>query len=111
MSFSCYSKNIALMWGEFEEDTEKERGICCQPNPVPEKVQESHENETAESITTEDDTFALPLRDRLVHFMAASNIEVKSQQRYEPDFTYEERKEIIEKLLEEKPGQFLYRYL
>lgn len=99
------------MWGEFEEDTKKERKVGSQPKPTSEKVQESHDERkaTEDTSTKEDDTYTLPLRDRLVHFMAASNIEIKSQQRYEPDLTYEERKEIIEKLLEEKPGQFLYR--
>ena len=89
------------MWGEFEDEEQEQK-------------QEQHKKEPCIESTTpkeddNDDVYALPLRDRVVHFMAASNIEVKSQQKYEPDLTYEERKEIIEKLLNEKPGQFLYR--
>lgn len=99
------------MWGEFEETRKEEKETCCQPKATSEEVQGSYEeSKTPVGTTTEEgDTYVLPLRDRLVHFMASSNIEVKSQQRYEPDLTYEERKEIVEDLLEEKPGQFLYR--
>lgn len=96
------------MWGEFEEDKIEEKEICFQIKPASEEARE--ESKTPEDTTTKDDgTYVLPLRDRLVNFLAASSIEVKSQQRYEPDLTNEERKEIIENLLEEKPGQFLYR--
>lgn len=100
------------MWGEFEEDKIEEKETCFQLKPTSEEAQGSQEeSKTPEDTTTkEDDTYVLPLRDRLVNFLAASSIEVKSQQRYEPDLTYEERKEIIENLLEEKPGQFLYRF-
>lgn len=99
------------MWGEFEEDKIKGKETCFQTKPSSEEAHGSpEESKTPEDTTTEeDDTYVLPLRDRLVNFLAASSIEVKSQQRYEPDLTYEERKEIIENLLEEKPGKFLYR--
>lgn len=95
------------MWGEFEDEEQDKRKACHQAESSSEGPCVA--NEIPEITTKESDTYALPLKDRLVHFMAASNIEVKSQQKYEPDLTYEERKEIIEKLLKEKPGQFLYR--
>ncbi|KAK3868993.1 hypothetical protein Pcinc_025676 [Petrolisthes cinctipes] len=52
----------------------------------------------------------LPLCDRLLHHLASSSVTVKSQQRYEPDLTYQERKDILSTLLQHKPAQFLYRF-
>uniref|UniRef100_A0A0N7ZBG3 CCD97-like C-terminal domain-containing protein n=1 Tax=Scylla olivacea TaxID=85551 RepID=A0A0N7ZBG3_SCYOL len=97
------------MWGEFEDEEQDKRKECHQAQSSPERLCAASEI-PGSTATKEDDMYALPLRDRLVHFLSASNVEVKSQQKYEPDLTYEERKEIIEKLLNEKPGQFLYRF-
>ncbi|KAK4296967.1 hypothetical protein Pmani_030571 [Petrolisthes manimaculis] len=52
----------------------------------------------------------LPLCDRLLHHLASSSVTVKSQQRYEPDLTYQERRDILSTLLQHKPAQFLYRF-
>lgn len=97
------------MWGEFEDEEQDKRKECHQEQSSPERPGATSEI-PGSTATTDDYIYALPLRDRLVHFLSASNVEVKSQQKYEPDLTYEERKEIIEKLLNEKPGQFLYRF-
>lgn len=97
------------MWGEFEDEEQDKRKECHPAQSSPERLCAASEI-PGSTATKEDDMYALPLRDRLVHFLSTSNVEVKSQQKYEPDLTYEERKEIIEKLLNEKPGQFLYRF-
>ncbi|KAG0711082.1 Coiled-coil domain-containing protein 97 [Chionoecetes opilio] len=97
------------MWGEFEDEEQDQRKECHEAQPSSERPCAASEV-TGNTTTREDDIYALPLRDRVLHIVAASNIEVKSQQKYDPDLTYEERKEIIEKLLKEKPGQFLYRF-
>lgn len=95
------------MWGEFEDDDQDKRAnYKAQSTETPGITQETSLDTTAE----EDDIYTLPLRDRLVHCIAASNVQVKSQQKYEPDLTYDERKDIIDKLLQDKPGQFLYRF-
>ncbi|KAK8737838.1 hypothetical protein OTU49_004266 [Cherax quadricarinatus] len=92
------------MWGEFYDEDTQTSGE--HPNPSLESSGElDYTSEDAESAAP-----LLSLRDRLIHFMAASTIILKSQQRYEPDLTYQERKDIAEKLLDEKPGQFLYRF-
>ena len=51
----------------------------------------------------------IPLKDRLVSHLGSTNVVVKSQQKDEPDLTFDERKTILYKLLDKNPGQFLYR--
>ncbi|XP_071528872.1 coiled-coil domain-containing protein 97 isoform X2 [Panulirus ornatus] len=93
------------MWGEFEDDEKKEKPRDHIASSSLEKCKKL--DDLREDV--ENSILDLPLRDRIIHHMAASSIILKSQQRYEPDFTYQERKAIVEELLDEKPGQFLYR--
>ncbi|KAK7027372.1 Coiled-coil domain-containing protein 97 [Halocaridina rubra] len=84
------------MWGEFDKIEEKENvekvdSCVSAQSPVTENIDE------------------LPLRDRIIHHIASSSAILKSQQRYEPDPTFEERKTIAGELLD-KPGIFLYRF-
>lgn len=94
------------MWGEFEYDEKKEKPRDRIASSSLEKCKKL--DDLREDL--ENSILDLPLRDRIIHHMAASSIILKSQQRYEPDFTYQERKAIVEELLDEKPGQFLYRF-
>ncbi|KAG7154621.1 Coiled-coil domain-containing protein 97-like 1 [Homarus americanus] len=90
------------MWGEFEGDENEKKSEELDASASPELCRQSEDPEVVLSLP--------PLRDRLIHYMAASTIILKSQQRYEPDLTYQERKDIVQKLLDQKPGQFLYRF-
>lgn len=90
------------MWGEYESS--KNSGEPHEPG----FKQQRNLDKASENV--ESATPVVSLRDRIIQYMAASTIILKSQQRYEPDLTYQERKDIVEKLLDEKPGQFLYRF-
>ncbi|XP_042882021.1 coiled-coil domain-containing protein 97-like [Penaeus japonicus] len=94
------------MWGEFEDDKKK------QPSSVTPKTLPKPEDPLSSDDHSQEDEAdeVLPLKDRIIHHLAASKVVLKSQQRYEPDFTYEERLNIAETMLDEKPGQFLYRF-
>ena len=91
------------MWGEFE-DSGKTKTDSCGTEVGSQQNGDSHHINEDES----DETDVLPLRDRIIHHIASSSLTLKSQQRYEPDLTFEERKSLAGELLE-KPGQFLFR--
>lgn len=91
------------MWGEFEDDAANKKSAVHSP---PSELMKNCDGVTEDS---EVDDSTLPLRDRIIHHLAASTVVLKSQQRYEPDLTYDERKSFAEQFLDEKPGQFLYR--
>lgn len=73
----------------------------------------SAENEgTGNGLTSvsDDDSPVAPISERIVEHLATSEAVLKSQQRNEPDLTFQERKVIAAQILKEKPGQFLYRF-
>ncbi|XP_063613532.1 coiled-coil domain-containing protein 97-like [Penaeus indicus] len=95
------------MWGEFEDES-RDQPVSTTPKTLlkSEESLPSSEELNQEDVPDE----SLSLKDRIIHHLAASKVVLKSQQRYEPDFTYEERRNIAETMLDEKPGQFLYRF-
>ncbi|XP_037791745.1 coiled-coil domain-containing protein 97-like [Penaeus monodon] len=95
------------MWGEFEDES-RDQPASTTPKTLlkSEEALPASEDFNQEDVPDE----SLSLKDRIIHHLAASKVVLKSQQRYEPDFTYEERKNIAETMLDEKPGQFLYRF-
>lgn len=93
------------MWGEFE-DERRDQPTSTTRKTLP-KSDEALPSEDLNQVDVPDES--LSLKDRIIHHLAASKVVLKSQQRYEPDFTYEERRNIAETMLDEKPGQFLYR--
>ncbi|XP_027226150.1 coiled-coil domain-containing protein 97 [Penaeus vannamei] len=94
------------MWGEFE-DERRDQPTSTTRKTLP-KSDEALPSEDLNQVDVPDES--LSLKDRIIHHLAASKVVLKSQQRYEPDFTYEERRNIAETMLDEKPGQFLYRF-
>ena len=56
------------------------------------------------------DTVALSPRGNILHKVAESDGYFKSQQRGDPDLTYQEKYDIAESLLKEKPSTFLSRF-
>ncbi|KAL7635222.1 UNVERIFIED_CONTAM: hypothetical protein RMT77_014209 [Armadillidium vulgare] len=72
---------------------------------------EFESNTTEKGETVEEENFDLPLRERIIdHIAKRTDIVVKSQQRHEPDLSYEERKTITDDILDKSPSQFLYRF-
>ncbi|CAL4154639.1 unnamed protein product, partial [Meganyctiphanes norvegica] len=94
------------------EDSDKDDSI----DQISENLQETFicaENEhqiNGLMSLSEDDSVASPLCERIVEQLATSDAVLKSQQRGEPDLTFEERKLIAAEILKHKPGQFLYRF-
>ncbi|XP_068244165.1 coiled-coil domain-containing protein 97-like [Palaemon carinicauda] len=99
------------MWGEFEDSEQKENGSCEKDMVEPQQTEQNAQVDISpESIDdVDDEVLSLPLKDRIIHHIASSSLVLKSQQRYEPDLTFQERKKLAEELLE-KPGNFLFRF-
>jgi len=82
------------MFGEFTDE--------------PMMASSTHETSNSSSNGSPSD----PIDQQIASLLAGkTEIILKSQQRGEPDFTYEQRREIALSLIRENPSQFLYRYL
>lgn len=81
------------MFGEFNNLNNDGKSVSC--SNVTDPLSEDYDD---------------PLKERIIVFIAKKNeVILKSQQKNEPDFTFEERKEIATEILEKNPCQFLYR--